>query len=322
MRRFFTSIFVTCLFFLSNAQTKAVFLNINHAIDKQALVLENQSYSAPNGVLYKLKRLQYYISDINIVHDGGQITECNKVFLLVDPKTFVYGLGDYSINSVEKITFKIGIDSLINHGDPSLYPTGHPLAPQNPSMHWGWASGYRFAAIEGNSDNGNGLFNDNFEFHTIGDDLLTSIEIPTGSVIKDGNIMITLESNYNMLFNNINLYGGIIQHGNLSPNDKLMSNFKEVFKGTNLTSTNNTPFVGIKTQIVNLSKMLNISYTSEITGLDFTLFSESGIVVYQQTVQSPVGTIVSKTNLQPGVYFYNFKKGQKILESGKIVIAN
>ncbi len=300
-------------------QAKSVFLNLNHGIENASVVMENQSYSAPNGVPYKLKRLQYYISNIVITHDGGKVTPATKVYLLVDPKTFVYPLGDFEINTVENISFNIGIDSLTNHGDPSLFPAGHPLAPQNPSMHWGWASGYRFAAIEGNSDSGNGLFADLFEFHTIGDDLLTSVSVKTGSEMKDGNLMVTLNTNYNKIFDNINLYGGIIQHGNLSPNDKLMANFKKVFTGTNITSTSNVGQADMSVRYRNPSDNILLDYTSTTTNLEFSLYDLFGNKLMFQDNLNGSGTITN-AELPSGIYIFNFSKNNKILEKGKIII--
>lgn len=301
------------------SQVKSVFLNINHAIEKSQVVLNTQVYSAPNGVKYKLKRLQYYISDVSITHDGGEITKLNKVYLLVDPKTINYYLGDFEINTVENIDFKIGVDSLTNHGDPSLYPSGHPLAPQNPSMHWGWASGYRFAAIEGDSDSGNGQFADIFEFHTIGDDLYTAVSVKTGSEIKDGNLHITLNSDYNKLFNNINLFGGIIQHGNLSPNDILMANFKDVFTGTKLTSVFN-PLSSFNINFQNPASNLYIQYKSSENQVDFSLFDVHGNKVMFLENLVGEGIISGNESLPSGLYIFNFGKKNKVFETGKIII--
>ena len=45
--------------------------------------------------------------------------------------------------------FTIGLDSTINHGDPSLWGGTHPLNPAVSNLHWGWTGGYIFAAMEG-----------------------------------------------------------------------------------------------------------------------------------------------------------------------------
>ena len=50
-------------------------------------------------------------------------------------------LGSHDITTLESVRFGVG-RSEHNHLDPSAYPGDHPLAPQLPSMHWGWASRY------------------------------------------------------------------------------------------------------------------------------------------------------------------------------------
>lgn len=71
-----------------------------------------------------------------------------------------------NVNKVEAITFSVGVEQAYNHLDPASFPPDDPLAPQNPEMHWGWVSGYRFAAVEGEA--GPNL-DQHFEIHSIGD---------------------------------------------------------------------------------------------------------------------------------------------------------
>ena len=127
----------------------------------------NTGYTTPAGYPLKFTRLQYYISQMEITHDGGQVTPMTDLYILANglvPKDF--DLGSYAIDEVEKISFYIGVDQQSNHSDPALWPSGHALALQFPTMHWGWAAGYRFAAIEGKA--GNGFFF-TYQIHALGD---------------------------------------------------------------------------------------------------------------------------------------------------------
>ena len=46
----------------------------------------------------------------------------------------------------------LGVQSSINHSDPSAFPNDNVLNISNSGgMHWGWNPGYRFLAIEGKS---------------------------------------------------------------------------------------------------------------------------------------------------------------------------
>ena len=101
------------------------------------------------------------------VHDGGQQTAIPEAYVLANG--FVDGLhasrrGESGVNAVEDLMFNVGIDPDNNHADPASWPADHPLAPQVPSMHWGWAAGYRFVALEG------GTADANLEIHALGDD--------------------------------------------------------------------------------------------------------------------------------------------------------
>ena len=101
---------------------------------------------------YKITRLQYYVSEIKIKYDGGKSYLIKDLYFLVSAeKDTVLSLGILPVSNIEGIEFSIGVDQAANHLDPSTYPSSHPLALKNPSMHWGWTSGYRFIALEGNS---------------------------------------------------------------------------------------------------------------------------------------------------------------------------
>ncbi len=47
------------------------------------------------------------------------------------------------------LEFQLGLPASVNHGDPAQWAAGHPLNPIVNGLHWGWAGGYVFAAIEG-----------------------------------------------------------------------------------------------------------------------------------------------------------------------------
>ena len=59
-----------------------------------------------DGYQLYVDRLQYYVSDIVITHDGGLQTDIESVWLLVDPsEQQVYSLGNWDIETVENISF-------------------------------------------------------------------------------------------------------------------------------------------------------------------------------------------------------------------------
>ena len=73
--------------------------------------------------------------DFVVTHDGGQETALTDKYILVNADdNEVHSLGEWDIQSVESVSFGIGVDAAHNVGiDPTTYPDGHPLAPQQPA---------------------------------------------------------------------------------------------------------------------------------------------------------------------------------------------
>ena len=127
----------------------AILLRINHELGTTPFALNTGAKNNLNDD-FNISRLEYYLSQFTIVHDGGMETNMNNIYALVDASVATdIQLGNHNITSVEAVKFYIGVDSATNHTDPASYSSTHALAPKSPSMHWGWASGYRFAALEG-----------------------------------------------------------------------------------------------------------------------------------------------------------------------------
>lgn len=164
------------------------------------------------GHEFNVSRLEYYLSEISIVHDSGVVTRVPDTSFLIDPtEPMMVDLGSYAIDQVEGIHFHIGVDPARNHNDPGLLPVTHPLGPKAPSMHWGWAAGYRFIAMEGKS--GNGLAYD-YQLHGLGDVnyFKTEVENPMLTPFRDG-VVISLDADYAKVLHNIFLNSGVIEHG-------------------------------------------------------------------------------------------------------------
>ena len=112
-------------------------------------------------------------------------------------------LGNFPVSHLEQITYSIGVVEELNHLDPSTYPDDHPLAHQNPSMHWGWTSGYRFLCLDGH------MLSDVVQIHALGDANLFSqthsFEIPSLS----GYIGCSLNADYSQILNDLDISGGL-----------------------------------------------------------------------------------------------------------------
>ena len=211
----------------SNAQVNTE-LRIYHMLGTQAFQM---STTAQNnlGQDFQVERLQYYVSNFSIVHDGGMETavSVDTIALMnaADGNFSTIELGSHSITSVEGVKFYIGVPQPTNNADPSLYGPGHPLAPQSPSMHWGWASGYRFLAYEGK---GGMNFSQTFQMHGLGNNNYFQASVTAAGQVINGTLVIALDGDYVRGVENINVANGVIAHGVDQEDLTALENFRDL----------------------------------------------------------------------------------------------
>lgn len=106
-------------------------------------------YTLDDGTKLQFSCVQIYVSRFAFLPatSGG----ADQKILLLKPGNESFRVS-IPAASYDSIRFTFGLDSLTNHGDPSTYPPGNPLAFTVPSMHWSWNQGYLFARIEGKYD--------------------------------------------------------------------------------------------------------------------------------------------------------------------------
>ena len=205
-----------------------VYLQFRHLMDNGEYTERNNQFTIWNDKASALERCRFYISEISLYDENGVELFLDKQYVLVDTKeNGPYYAGEWSIDRVKKIRLHLGVDEPTNHQDPSNYPLGHPLAHQNPTMHWNWSWGYRFIAIEGAIDNNNdGLAEQRFEFHNIGDAYYSEMEFDISVQADNGMIIIPFDLTYKHLFDDMEMRGNLLLHGNEALNTALMDNMK------------------------------------------------------------------------------------------------
>lgn len=209
---------------------KDVRFTINHLLGDKPFAL-NTAMTNNMGDELKIARLEYYISDIKLVHDGGQITSALDVYMLArGNKNDTITLGNFDVTTIEAIQFAIGVDPGVNNGDPSAWASVHPLAPKNPSMHWGWTAGYRFVAIEGKSGT---TFNQDFQIHALGNKNYFKQSINTGAVDVNNSLLIAINADYTKAVSGMSMAGGLIEHGETDEAAACLRNYQlQVFTST------------------------------------------------------------------------------------------
>lgn len=209
------------------AQTRPVYFHFNHTVGSEPLKLDTTIFTLWNGKKALLSRAEFYIAEITLGRSGDTPLPLTDLYLLVNANnpTKEYPAGSHEVQGIDSLRLHLGVDEAHNHLDPSTYPPDHPLAHQNPVMHWGWAAGYRFMAIEGLVDNNNdGIPETNFQFHNLGDDLYQNVLLTGMAVAQNGRLDISIKVDYYHLFNTMPMTGSLIQHGSAAPNILMMEN--------------------------------------------------------------------------------------------------
>jgi hypothetical protein len=272
---------------------------------------------------FNVTRLEYYISQIDIAHDGGQVTRIDSFWLLVNAKDpLLADLGTYNIDQVESISFYIGVEQPFNHLDPAQYPLSHPLAPKAPSMHWGWASGYRFLAIEGFAGSNLGQL---YQLHGLGNEnyYQTQVDSPTVTATPNG-MVISLDADYAGILHNIDVSSGLIVHGSADEASQALGNMPAyVFSPASATTS-------VDDQLAAPAFRLYPNPTS--SGYTFLKLEEPAFESLQVQLLDMTGKKLFETSLQPGTaevripvgeagfYLLSLMQENKMMETRKLIV--
>ena len=313
-----------CLFSLNAFAQNEVIIHFEHQVGDNTFAISTPS-TASQGYDFNITRLEYYISEIEIVHDGGQITTVEDQWLLVNPASAEdFSLGTFDIENVEGLNYALGVDEAHNHLDPTSYSAGHALAPQSPSMHWGWSAGYRFAALEGKT--GSSLLIP-YEIHALGDINYKNISMAGEATKADNSLTINVLANYMSIFNNINVSSGVIEHSESGAAATLMNNLStDVF--TIMEAANNTA-IGDNIEAQSFQVYPNPSTTKNIqVAFDLPTNEQYNIIVTDLAgrivKEIALQNTATATNLnmeQAGIYFVQLWKQNEMLAHQKILIA-
>ena len=174
----------------------------------------NKVYKDAKNRPYKFERFQFYTCGMELIDQDNDTIKLKDQFVLTTGVDGGHDVGTHVISNLKKIKFDLGVDSNHNHTDPSTYAANHALSPKDPTMHWGWESGYRFWVVEGwMDDNDDGKFDVRFEYHMIGDVMLRTKTLNTSGVKKDGKLFVVIDVQLNELFDSIDFSKNNIIHG-------------------------------------------------------------------------------------------------------------
>lgn len=195
-------------------------------------------YTSTDGIKFKLSDWRYYASNFVLIkEDGTEYPVADKV-LLINIANADYTLDSVPVGNYKGFKFTVGLDSLTNHKDPTLYSASNPLSLQSPSIHWSWNSGYIFMKIEGKYDStvaqlGGTSINQSFFFH-VGTDKLKQVIDYTDqpfSVVSGADKELHIEMDFLKILNSVNLRTENATHtmDNMPLATKVSNNWKTAF---------------------------------------------------------------------------------------------
>jgi hypothetical protein len=318
------SILFICLTFhlVSFTQNEFV-LAFKPMFNNQDYILNTEVIS-PTGTKIKITDFNYYISNVKLIYNNGQVFELGDTVFLVKSGSHFLDLGQLNINNVEKISFGIGVPEELNHLDIAAYPLDHPLSFQEPSMHWGWAAGYMHMIISGLADSDDdGTVDKLFEIHSLGDKNYHEIEVFVKEELNlvDQNVL-TLFCNIDTWLNNIDLKTIGIKHGENGVNQSILK-----VPTTSPVFTSNYSYLkidekadkigGITYKKLNQSLEINWNNLLKINRYEF-VNSNGQVLKSENSKEINSATIIN--DLSPGMYFFScYSSDNKLLNQIKII---
>ena len=227
MKKILTLTFVILFNYIIKGQNKEVAVVINHLYDGEVLNFDN-TYIVGDNIPIRFDRIEYYIHLNSLISNQNIATDLIDKYILVNANQNNYNIGDIELldDDLISLNFNIGVEYNLNHADPSLQDSSHPLAHQFPPMHWGWVAGYRFAAIEGMIDkNQDSVMETVFQYHPVDDSYYSDTITSDGIIENENNVTIFINANYDRLIENIGTDEGGVYHGIHEENGLLMDNF-------------------------------------------------------------------------------------------------
>jgi hypothetical protein len=125
-----------------------VHLNFIHEVNGQPLLLADKQYTNRAGNNYRVEKIKYYMSNIELVKADGAVTKIPDSYYLIEEtgldKRTLLELKNVPVATYASLSFMIGVDSARNFSTEMV----GDLNP-NSDMAWNWVSGYKFLLLEG-----------------------------------------------------------------------------------------------------------------------------------------------------------------------------
>lgn len=313
--------FITALVSLQASAQSNVNLFFPHKVGGVDFV-QDEIVQSLNGVEMSIDYFNYYISNVHIIHDGGQDLDLSDTVFIVKMEDNVLELGQLNVTNVEAINFGVGVPQSVNHADISQYAENNPLSWQNPSMHWGWSSGYKFVLIDGFGDSNNdGSADALFQIHSLGDENYKNVSMSVIPTVSSTGITIVINCNLDEWLFGVNPGNTGVHHGNTGVNASVMNNVvnRPVFTlPGNAGIDANLESEGVITYSVNSESVL-FNWTDVANADNFKLIDLTGKLIESGKASEFKGNHTSQDIRAGSYFFYLLDSNGSILKHIQVV---
>ncbi len=164
------------------------------------LVFEKPGLTNAAAQFFSVTRLDFLVSNFALRQTNGSwLAQSNwQAYVSVGGNRSSFRVQNLSSGKYDRVRFRIGLQPALNHSDPAKYPADHPLNPNLNGLHWGWASGYVFFAVEGHWQTVSNTVS-GYSYHLGNDAMLMTVELPV-SLVLDGDGTLDLALNLDAFF--------------------------------------------------------------------------------------------------------------------------
>lgn len=170
-------------------------INFSNTINGNPIQLNSQNYVNSEGEEFNIKTLNYFISNIQLIHADGTILTVKDGYFLIkesDPNSKNIILDSIPAGNYSEIRFILGVDSLKSCSPVDERKGALDIASYgDDNMYWSWNSGYIFFKFEGTSPQASSTPAGNiFQFHIGG---FGGLSAPTTNNIRQISLPLTKE---------------------------------------------------------------------------------------------------------------------------------
>lgn len=312
-------------------------VQFNYKFNTNSSISFNSSdHEHTDGSHLRFEQLYYYVSNIELTNSSGIVVPIDTILYIESTSTDLnFNIGDIPIGTYTQLRFDVGVDSALNHLDPSIYPLDHPLSFHSPNNFWTWNSGYIFMRLQAVIDTSASQtigYDQNLAYHLGGDAMLRTVTLPLSFTVLNNtdSILIGLDLIASELLNGMDIKAGtdMITHtmDNMPTATKLANNIPNAFAIASVdTSLTNDTISSVRTLT---DKSLVSIYPNPTQGLlhvqvyghaDLQLFDLQGKLAHQVSLEQN-NSLVDINHLQQGMYLYRITLSNGQVANGKVLV--